>query len=174
MGRRALVAALLLVASIAAVVLVVRLLRDDDGETATTTAAARRPIPGFSEVAFRVGADDWCAMLAATESQRGRGLMEQRDLGGYDGMLFEFPSDTTTGFWMRDTPLPLSIAWFAGDGSLVSTADMAPCADDADCPSYPPAGPYRWALEVPQGDLTRLGVRPGVRFARLTTPCPSS
>lgn len=73
-------------------------------------------------------------------------------------MLFAFDRDTSGGFWMRNTPMPLSIAFFAADGALVSTAAMAPCGDRADCPSYAAAGAYRYALEVPRGDLDGLGV----------------
>ena len=63
--------------------------------------------------------------------------MEVRDpsLGGYDGMLFVFDQDEQVGFWMRNTPMPLSIAYFDGDGRFVSASDMAPCADS---PAAPP------------------------------------
>jgi uncharacterized membrane protein (UPF0127 family) len=80
-------------------------------------------------------------------------------------MLFVWPTDTDSGFWMRNTPLPLSIAWFAADGSFVSSAEMAPCADVDTCPTYNPAGSYRFALEVPQGDLQKLGIGRGTKLA---------
>ena len=86
-------------------------------------------------------------------------------------MVFVWDQDTTGGFWMRDTIVPLSIAWFDAEGAFVSSTDMAPCPDDEpDCPIYEPAGPYRFALEVPQGDLDELGVGPGSRLA-LGGPC---
>ena len=86
-------------------------------------------------------------------------------MAGYDGMLFAFPEDTESGFWMSDTPMPLSIAWFDADGGLVSTADMEPGPEGGDCPTYPAQGPYRFALEVPQGDLEALGVTTDSRMA---------
>ena len=59
------------------------------------------------------------------------------ELGGRSAMVFRFQGDTTSGFWMKDTLLPLSIAWYAADGTLVSTADMEPCpADTLDCPVF--------------------------------------
>ena len=127
------------------------------GDEATRLPSA---FEGFAARAFTVTSEAAarCALLAATEAQRARGLMGQRDLAGFDGMIFEFPTETTGTFWMRSTPLPLSIAWFRSDGRLVSTADMAPCADREDCRRYAASGPYRFALEVPQGALGRLGV----------------
>jgi uncharacterized membrane protein (UPF0127 family) len=96
--------------------------------------------------------------------------MEVTDLQGYDGMLFAFPDDTESGFWMFHTVMPLSIGWFAADGELVSTADMEPCPDGDDCPTYSPTGAYRMALEVPMGELGTLGVEPGSRIA-VGGPC---
>jgi uncharacterized membrane protein (UPF0127 family) len=98
------------------------------------------------------------------------------DLGGYDGMLFRFESVSEVGFWMKDTPMPLTVAYIGEDGVLVSTADMEPCLGEAaaasDCPSYPPDGPYRWALEVPQGGLGDIGLVPGATFTDTGEECP--
>ena len=151
------------------------------GEPATTVVTAapapggpRQVVEGFGSVAYRVStltAAERCALLAESALQRARGLMGRTDLAGYDGMLFVFESDTTTGFWMKDTPLPLSIAWFDASGRFVSAADMQPCLNrGSDCPSYPPAGAYRYALEVPQGGLGALGIGPGAVLT-LGGPC---
>ncbi len=128
-------------------------------------------IPGFGEVAVRIEADgrpfspaELCALLAATERQRSRGLMQVTDLEGYVGMVFRFSGDSRSAFYMRNTPMPLSIAFFAADGTFVSSADMAPCPDQPDCPTYGAEGPYRFALEVPKGRLAELGVGPGSRL----------
>jgi uncharacterized protein len=125
---------------------------------------------GFGEVAIAITGPDgevagWCVLLAATSEQRGRGLMEVTDLGGYAGMLFVWNEDASSSFYMRNTPTPLSIGWFAADGALVSTADMDPCADVDGCPTYPSGGRYRFALEVPEGSLDALGVVDGSRLA---------
>jgi uncharacterized membrane protein (UPF0127 family) len=87
--------------------------------------------------------------------------MGRRDLAGYDAMIFRFASDTTGAFYMRDVPVGLSIAWYESDGSFVSSTNMAPCADVPDCPTYGPAGPYRYAIEVLQGGLEPLGATAG-------------
>ncbi len=142
--------------------------------TDPVSPSGRRPFGGLREVAFRIAslpAFERCALLAETAAQRQRGLMERTDLGGYDGMLFVFESDVEGGFWMKDTPMPLSIAWFDSAGRLVSTADMEPCLGRSSCPSYAPSGPYRYALEVPQGGLAALGVGPGAVLS-VGGPCP--
>jgi uncharacterized membrane protein (UPF0127 family) len=139
-------------------------------------------LPGFGEVGFRIvpapnspdlTPTELCALLAATEAQRARGLMTVTDLEGYPGMIFRYSVDSTGGYYMKNTPMPLSIAWFAADGTFVSSTDMAPCGDRSDCPIYSASGAYRYALEVPQGQLASLGVGPG-SVLQLTGDCPST
>jgi uncharacterized membrane protein (UPF0127 family) len=133
--------------------------------------ADRTGLTGVGEAAASITAADGtvtgcCLLVAATDEQRQRGLMEVTDLGGYQGMVFVWDADTSGGFWMRNTPTPLSIAWFDADGDFVSSADMEPCSATApDCPVYPAGGSYRFAVEVFQGDLDDLGVGPGSRLA---------
>ena len=124
---------------------------------------------GFGEIAFRVqptegkglpATTEFCAIHAPTAETRARGLMEQRDLGGYDGMIFEYEQDVSAQFYMKNTLIPLSIAWFRADGSFVSTTDMEPCTTQENCPLYAAKSPYRYALEVPKGGLGRLGIGP--------------
>ena len=127
-------------------------------------AGGRQPVEGFGSIAFRVdtmASARRCALLAENNLQRARGLMGRTDLAGYDGMLFVFDGDTTSSFYMLNTPLPLSIAWFDASGRFVSATDMEPCLTGRDCPLYSPAGPYRYALEVPRGNLAPLGIGPG-------------
>jgi uncharacterized membrane protein (UPF0127 family) len=124
----------------------------------------------FGEVAVAITDPDgdvtgWCVLVAATPEQRQRGLMEVTDLGGYPGMLFVWDADSSSSFYMRNTPTPLSIAWFTAGGELVSTADMEPCGDRTDCPTYSPGGRHRFALEVPQGQLAGMGVADGSSLA---------
>jgi len=130
--------------------------------------APRTPVEGFGQTGFRIegagAAALRCALLAETPQQQARGLMGQRDLSGYDGMIFDFNQDYNGQFYMLDTPLPLSIAWFDGAGRFVSATDMAPCLDQPGCPLYSALAPYRYALEVPQGGLPPLGVGPGSRL----------
>ncbi len=103
--------------------------------------------------------------IAETETQRQRGLMGRTAIEEDAGMLFVWPADTSSPFWMKDTPLRLSIAFISADGRIVRMFDMEPCAADP-CPVYDPGMSYRMALEVRQGALDRQGVRVGDR-ARL-------
>jgi uncharacterized membrane protein (UPF0127 family) len=115
-----------------------------------------------------------CLLHAESDAERARGLMEVTDLEGFDGMLFRFPTDTTSRFYMRNTPMPLSIAFVAADGTFVSSTDMAPCDDTEGCPLYDATGPYRFAIEVPRGDLPSMGlVAGGVVIDTGTTCAPS-
>jgi hypothetical protein len=138
----------------------------------------RVPIDGFGEVAIAIKGPDgevtgWCLLLADSDTQRQQGLMEVTDLQGFDGMLFVWDQDSTSSFYMRNTPTPLSIGWVDADGQLVSTVDMEPCADVEGCPLYPADGPYRFAIEVPEGGLDDLGL---VEGSTLTVggPCAPS
>lgn len=153
---------------------------DLSAEDSPRSPSGRVTIPGFEETAVEVtdAAGDlleWCLLLARTVQQRAQGLMGVSDLGDYAGMLFQFDADSTGGFWMKDTVLPLSIAYLAADGTMVSTADMEPCVGRGDdCPSYPPDGPYRMTVEVPQGGLEDLGLDgEGARLERTGSCSPA-
>jgi uncharacterized membrane protein (UPF0127 family) len=113
-----------------------------------------------------------CLWVAETALQRQRGLMEVTDLGVADGMAFVYEDPANEQFWMWDTPLPLSIAFFAADGRFVSAADMEPCLTGpfGDCALYSAAAPYVTAIEVPQGGLADLGIRRGSRLELFTGP----
>ncbi|HEX9545863.1 MAG TPA: DUF192 domain-containing protein [Acidimicrobiales bacterium] len=133
-------------------------------------AVPSHTVPGFDEVAFQIAgskvASDQakvkhCGLLASTEAQRQRGLMKLQTLMGYEGMVFQFAQPTTTPFYMKDTLIPLSIAWFAPSGLFTSQTDMLPCQSGTSCPLYHPARPYTFALEVPQGYLQVLSVGAG-------------
>jgi uncharacterized membrane protein (UPF0127 family) len=142
-------------------------------EATTTTTVVRVKFGDFTELALRVlaqgtapdpGATPFCVLVADTAAERAQGLTGRQDLGGYDGMLFVFEEETTARFHMRNTPLPLTIAFFDTGGAFVSSTDMAPCGNSSRCPRYSATGRYRMALEVPQGGLGRLKVGPGARL----------
>lgn len=112
-----------------------------------------------------------CFMLADTPTKRARGLMGTANLGGFAGMAFVYPAASHDSYYMRDTPLPLQIAFFSGTGAFVSAAAMLPCpATTVSCPLYAAAGPFRLAVEVPLGHLRALGIGPG-STAHLGGPC---
>jgi uncharacterized membrane protein (UPF0127 family) len=179
--RRWLVLAALLVVVVVSAALVVRAV-DRNRRSRPSPAGPSVPsraVPGFDEVAFRVHGSavsgtvsklKHCALLAKTESQRELGLMNRRDLGGYEGMVFEFPQPGRVPFYMKDTIVALSIAWFDASGRFVNATDMNPCPPGGDCPRYYPAAPATLAIEVEQGHLSALGIGPGTTMS-VGGPC---
>jgi hypothetical protein len=97
--------------------------------------------------------------LATTPAARGSGLMGREELAEDRGMLFAFPADTETGFWMKDTSIPLSIAFIAADGTILDVQDMEPLSTEL----HRSPEPYRYALEVNQGWFGRNGFGAGDR-----------
>ena len=95
--------------------------------------------------------------LADTTARRARGLMFRPTLADDEGMLFLFPSPTTNAFWMRNTFVPLSIAFIDGDGVIIDVQDMEPLTTTL----HAPGGAYRWALEAPQGWFGARALEPG-------------
>ena len=144
----------------------------------TSTGAASTSPVGFGTIGIAIRAAGgasmrFCLWLADTEATRERGLMQVTDLGGKSGMLFNFAKDTNAQFWMYQTVMPLSIAFFDSSGAFVSSVDMPPCTGaQSTCPSYPADRPYRDAIEVPQGGLAALGVGPGSAITDRGS-CPS-
>jgi uncharacterized protein len=101
--------------------------------------------------------------VADTSAGRQRGLMGRQSLASDAGMVFVFPRDTRDAFWMKDTLIPLSIAFYDDRGRIVSLLDMEPCRAEP-CPIYSPGVAYRGALEVNRGAFERWGVRVGDRL----------
>lgn len=149
-----------------------------DVTSPTTGAAVGSTIPadavvpeGFEGVQATVTLADGtvcelCVWLADTPARRRQGLMGVTHLGGADGMVFLYEAPTDSSFWMRGTPMPLSIAFFDGDGAFVSTRDMQPCLEgpDAECARYGADGSYTTTIELPLGDVARLGIGEGSRL----------
>ena len=150
--------------------------------SATTTRATRRRVRhdrrrssldrfGERRGHHRAGFGAGPVQLHARGPHRGAssaaGLMEvtDPDLAGHDGMVFVYDEDTTGAFWMRNTPMPLSIAYVdAGGAAGVDHGHGAVPRTRRTARSYPAAGPYRYAVEVPQGRLDDLGITASARL----------
>jgi len=131
---------------------------------------------GFASIAARSTEPDGtvcelCLWIAEDGEQRARGLMGVTDLGPADGMAFVYPTPTTGAFWMKNTLMPLSIAFFDGDGRHLDAFDMEPCTADP-CERYPTPSGFVVAVEVAQGDLERLSLVPGATLELLGGECP--
>lgn len=103
-----------------------------------------------------------------TSAQRQRGLMFRRKAPA-DGMLFVFPEVSTGGFWMKNTLVPLTIAFYDSRGNRVRKLSMTPCRT-ASCPIYDPGRRYRFALELRASDpRAARQIGPLAELRRLTS-----
>jgi uncharacterized protein len=127
---------------------------------ALPTAAASRPTATEATATLTLEGRTFRPELAVTSQQRATGLMH-RKRAPVDGMLFVFPQDTTGGFWMQNTLVPLKIVFFNSEGRRVRTMFMTPCRVES-CPTYDPGRRYRYALELRATDR-----RPAARIGPL-------
>jgi hypothetical protein len=105
-----------------------------------------------------VGRDTVLVEVASGEEQRNVGLMFRTVMPENEGMLFVFERDGIYPFWMRNTELPLSIAFIESSGRIADIQDMAPHDETS---RHAPQVPVRYALEMNQGWFLRHGVKPG-------------
>jgi uncharacterized membrane protein (UPF0127 family) len=100
--------------------------------------------------------------IAETDTTRQIGLMGRTTLTPSAGMAFLFPEPHEGGFWMKNTLVPLSIAFWGTDQRIAAILDMEPCGADT-CPPYDPGMAYAGAVEVNQGWFAEHGVGVGSR-----------
>ena len=97
------------------------------------------------------------AEVAQTPEQRSIGLMHRPSMGPNEGMLFVFEQSGPQCFWMKNTLLPLSIAFVADDGAIVNIESMKPQTLDSHCSKKP----VRFVLEMNDGWFAKRGIKPG-------------
>ncbi len=124
--------------------------------TAPSTSVPLPDVPeavaSFGTATLALDGTNLLVAVADDSDERRQGLMGLEDLGDLDGMLFVFGGDTESGFWMKNTLIPLDIAFFNAEGVFVDGFRMEPCTADP-CPTYRPGGSYRYALEMPAGTM---------------------
>ena len=132
---------------------------------AAASAATAQPVQGQPQqlptIALTAGFHRVVAMVADDPAERSHGLMWRREMGPNEGMLFIFDSATPQCFWMKNTLIPLSIAFVADDGTIVDLAEMKPQTTDSHCSSRP----VRYALEMNAGWFSKKGLKPGDRLS---------
>ena len=109
---------------------------------------------GEKEVRVRVEVADDLA-------EQAQGLMDRTALGESRGMLFVYPEEHELSFWMKNTLIPLSIAFIDSEGRIIDIQAMKPLDDEP--PHYVSAEPAQYALEVDQGFFEKSGVKVGDR-----------
>jgi uncharacterized membrane protein (UPF0127 family) len=127
----------------------------------STPAWPQEQPQNLAPTTLKVGMHSIRAQLALTPQQRQIGLMFRKEMPNHEGMLFVFDAPSQQCFWMRNTLIPLSIAFLADDGTVVNIADMQPQSDESHCS----AKPVRFALEMNQGWFAKRGVKPGTRIS---------
>jgi hypothetical protein len=127
--------------------------------------AAGVPLTGTRTISLTINEFSLQVELATTPEQRQRGLMFRETLPEDSGMLFVFPADAPRSFWMKNTSIPLSIAFLDAEGRILNILAMQPFDEG----SYPSAGPARYALEVNQGWFAERGISAGA-VCRFTLP----
>jgi uncharacterized membrane protein (UPF0127 family) len=109
------------------------------------------------------------AEVAYTNDLRMQGLMFRKSLGPNQGMLFVWPQDEAYCMWMRNTYIPLSVAFIDAKGSIVSVHEMKPQTENSHCA----ASPARYALEMNAGWFKAKGLQRGARITGLEkAPAP--
>lgn len=103
------------------------------------------------------------AEVAATTENRMVGLMNRRSMPAQRGMVFAFTQENTHCMWMRNTYVPLSVAFIDADGVIINIEDMQPQTETSHCSKKP----ARYALEMNQGWFAQRGIKPGARLGGL-------
>ena len=127
---------------------------------AAAAAWAQNAPQSLPQVRLNAGIHNINAELAATPEQREIGLMFRSAMAPNDGMLFVFERPGQQCFWMKNTLLPLSIAFVADDGSIVNIDDMKPQTLDSHCSVQP----VRYVLEMNKGWFAKKGIKAGSRL----------
>jgi len=114
----------------------------------------------LAQVRLNAGIHNINAELASTPQQREIGLMFRSVMPANDGMLFVFEQPSQQCFWMKNTLIPLSVAFIGDDGSVVNIDDMKPQTLDSHCS----AKPVRFVLEMNEGWFAKRGIKSGSRL----------
>ena len=125
--------------------------------------AQQPPQPALGTTKLTTGIHVITAEVAATPHSRMVGLMMRDRLAPNHGMVFVFEDKSQHCFWMRNTLIPLSLAFIDDDGTIASIADMAPKSEASTCATRP----IRYALEMDQGWFAKRGVSPGKKISGL-------
>jgi uncharacterized membrane protein (UPF0127 family) len=127
---------------------------------AASAGAQTGPQPRLPTVQLRAGMHLIAAEVAQTPQQQATGMMFRTSMGANEAMLFADEQASVRCFWMRNTLIPLAIAFLKDDGTVVNIAEMQPRSDDSHCSK----APVRYALEMNAGWFAKRGVKPGSRI----------
>ena len=115
-------------------------------------------------VPLEISGNPLIAEVANTSEAREQGLMYRKHLRGNHGMLFVFPESGVRDMWMKNTSVPLSIAFLDEQGVIINIDDMMPFSEEP----HHAAAPAKFALEMPIGWFSKRGIKPGVKVEGLS------
>jgi uncharacterized membrane protein (UPF0127 family) len=125
-------------------------------------AAQDQPQLNLPVVQLQAGMHNIRAQVARSVNERATGLMHRKEMPQHEGMLFVFEQPSVQCFWMRNTLLPLSIAFLADDGSIVNIREMQPLDEKT---QHCSDKPVRYVLEMNQGWFAKRAIKPGFKLA---------
>lgn len=123
--------------------------------SAAVWAQSAMPLMELSVGMHRIEAE-----VAADQQNRMVGLMNRKAMAPQRGMLFVFPQQNTHCMWMRNTLIPLSVAFLDEDGIIINIENMQPQTEDNHCAKVP----ARYALEMNLGWFAQRGIKPGTKL----------
>ena len=121
---------------------------------------AQAQLAVLPQITLQAGMQLIHAEVASTPEDRETGLMFRRTLDGNHGMLFIFEQDQPVCMWMKNTLIPLSVAFIDNQGRITNIADMQPQTLDSHCAIQN----VRFALEMPLGWFAKRGIKPGFKL----------
>ena len=125
-----------------------------------SAASAQDSPQRLSSIKLSAGMHVLNVEVARTPQEHGVGLMFRKSMPTNDGMLFIFDRPGQQCFWMKNTLLPLSVAFVADDGSIANLDDMKPQTLDSHCSTKE----VRYVLEMNEGWFARRGIRAGMKL----------
>lgn len=126
--------------------------------TPTVSAASTMPV-----ISLVLGNGALDVEVASDQSQRAQGLMHRTDMPGSQGMLFVYPAPAYFCMWMKNTKIPLSVAFIDAQGRVINIADMVPQTETNHCTERNAT----YALEVNRGWFAKHGVKSGTQIIGL-------
>lgn len=126
---------------------------------AAKKAPAKADPTQMSLAKVKLGGKELTLLVAETDEQRARGLMGIEKMADDNGMIFTYPAPVTKlCMWMKDTKIPLDVAFIDGAGKIVNIETMKPMTTDNHCNT---GGPIFFALEMNAGWFEKNNVKPG-------------
>jgi uncharacterized protein len=157
--------ATLAVPLLGAALLVTILPQHASAQSASLPAGFKQP-GDFPKLKLTIGMYLVNASVAANQADREQGLMYRDSLGPNEGMLFAFDENAGHCFWMKNTEIPLSIAFIREDGIITDLDEMKAETTNNHCPTHN----GRYALEMSQGWFAAKGIKPGMQVMGLPQP----